>query len=131
MNKLEQIDKNVSEIKSMLEAFINDKNQLQINRRLSMDEISEVVGSFFDISLKMVRSNSRDGHIMAARHMSKYIMATYFHYTSYQISRFIKCHRTSVNATVRRIDGLIAVDVQYKKLYQDVMKEIAKKAINK
>ena len=100
MNKLEQIDKKVTEIKSMLENFIDERNStLVIDRRLSMDEVAEVVGGFFDVSLKMLRSDSREGHIMKARHLTKYIMLTEFHYTPKQIGDFIKCNRTSVYPT--------------------------------
>ena len=129
MNKLEQIDRNVTKIKSMLEDLINEKHSaLVIDRRLSMDEVAKVVGGFFDVSLKMLRSDSREGHIMKARHLTKYIMLTEFHYTPKQIGDFIKCNRTSVYPTLHRTNNWIEVDDKYRKLHRLVMEEIAKKS---
>jgi len=129
MNKLEQIDKTVTEIKSMLEKLINEKNySSSIDRRLSMTEVAEVVGSFFGVSLKMMRSDSREGHIMRARHMARYIMIIDFYYTSEQVAQFIKCHRTTSYNTIHRTENWIEVDAKYRKLYKFVMEEIAKKS---
>jgi len=129
MNKLEEIDKNVTEIKSMLENFIKGKNSaLLIGRRLSMDEVAEAVGDFFNVSLNLMRSDSREGHIMKARHLTKYIMLTEFHYTPKQIGEFIKCNRTSVYPTIHRTNNWIEVDDKYRKLHRLVMEEIAKKS---
>ena len=129
MNKLEQIDKNVTDIKSMLEDLINKKNSaLSINRRLSMAEVAETVGGFFGVSLNLMRSDSREGHIMKARHLAKYIMSTEFYYTPKQIGEFIKCHRTSVYPTIHRTNNWIEVDDKYRKLHRFVMEEIVKKS---
>ena len=92
MNKLEQIDGEIKEIKSMLENLITEKRDiLAIGRRLSMGEVAEVVCVFFGVSLKLMRSDSREGHIMKARHVAKYIMSVEFHYTPEQIGKFIQC----------------------------------------
>lgn len=128
MNKIDEIDAKLAEIMSMLEDVINNKHTPTINRILSMDEIADVVGSYFGVSLKQMRSDSREGHIMKARHMAKHIMSEEFYYTPMQIGKFINCSRTSVYPTIYRVNNWLDVDAKYKKLYGFVMGEISEKS---
>ncbi len=131
MNKLDEINSKVSDLRLMLKDFMSGKYlKPKPRRRLSMLEVAEVVGKFFDVTVKQMRSDCRHGDIMKARHMARYIMQTEFHYTPRQVSAFIKCHRTTTYNTIHKTENWLALDNKFKQLYQFIMEEINQKSEN-
>lgn len=129
MTVLDEIKTDLADLKTMFSNFLNGKYQIpKPDRRLSMLEVAEVIGWFFGVSIEDMKSDCRDGHIMKARHMARYIMLTEFHYTVPQVSDFIKCTRATTYNTIYRTQNWLSTDRNFKKLYQFCMEEIARKS---
>jgi chromosomal replication initiation ATPase DnaA len=72
MNPIDEMRVDIKDIKKILTGYIDGTYRIpKPSRRLAMNEIARVVATFFNISVRQLRSDKRIDTIILARHIAK------------------------------------------------------------
>ena len=127
--RLEQIEKDVAEIKVMIQGIIDGKTEYTSpGRRLSIAEVGEVVSMFLNVPLSDMQGDRRILHIARARQLTTYIAVNEFMHTHGEAAAFFNVTRTNSYAAIKSIDKQMYSNRKWSKLYKFCMEEIVKRS---